>query len=187
MTSALTIIDLFRVLLYAFAMFVRKLNTKKPGVFHPVGNRLISAVLYAGCVWGADPGTRQNDPVYTEILEQYLQTDVASVIGIHNRQEVEAKRQALIKLVWGTEALPRDALPQKVRRDISDPNYADILQLRSIDSLECDMPKMINSVLYYFHARKPNGKLVIYHPGQRGDYRNGKDTIRGLVGAGFDV
>jgi len=129
----------------------------------------------------------QSDPVYTTVLDQYRQTDVAARIRIHNRAELEARRRGLAELVFGEPSVPLDARPQEVATDIRDEEYRSLSALRRIDALTYTMDFGLKSQMYYFHAEKPGSTLVIYHQGHMGDFRLGKKTIGGLLEAGHDV
>ncbi len=130
---------------------------------------------------------KRSDPIYTTIPDQYRRTDVDALIEIHNAEDVTEVRRQLIELVFGQSLLPTQVRPQTFSENITDPDYADLERLRSIDSLTLTMTQEIQSVMYLFHAEAPNGRLIIYHQGHDGDFLLGKATIQGLLRHGYDV
>jgi len=151
----------------------------------PLARKLGTAGLcLAAAVMAAAEDAEQ---IYTTILEQHTQTDVPALIRIRTPNDVEAVRDRLRELVFGTTELPRDLRPDAIEMDIDAPEYANLTGLRSIDHLTLTQPHGIDSNMYYFHAAEPNRRLVIYHQGHGGDFILGKSTITGLVAAGYDV
>ena len=45
----------------------------------------------------------------------------------------------------------------------------------------------VNSIIYLFHPRSPNGRLLIYHQGHGGDFFRGVDTIHFFLRHGYAV
>ena len=45
----------------------------------------------------------------------------------------------------------------------------------------------MNSIIYLFHPRSPNGRLLIYHQGHGGDFFLGRDTIHFFLRHGYAV
>lgn len=45
----------------------------------------------------------------------------------------------------------------------------------------------MNSIMYHFHAKKRNSRLIIYHHGHSGGFNFGKDTISTFLNNGYDV
>lgn len=114
-------------------------------------------------------------------------TDVDSLIHIHNESDIQIKRDAVINYVWSEKEFPSEKIPADVQKTISDPRYADIGDLQSIDKITVSMDHDVESIAYLFHPNKSQNILVIYHQGHDGDFIKGKDTIRFLLNKGYSV
>jgi hypothetical protein len=126
---------------------------------------------------------------FERIDPSYYQTDANSLIDIDGADSVLAKRAALIHYIWGGEGFPSGKRPGKVEKDIADDRYAELYKtsLRQIDKLTIDMDYGLNSIVYHFLPKEANGKLFIYQQGHRGDFVQGKDTIKALLSKGYSV
>jgi hypothetical protein len=126
---------------------------------------------------------------FERIDPSYYQTDANSLIDIDGARGVLAKRKALIRYIWAGEGLPSGKLPGKVDKDITDDRYAEMYKtsLRQIDKLTINMDYGLNSIVYHFLPEEANSKLFIYHQGHRGDFIQGKDTIKALLDKGYSV
>ena len=65
--------------------------------------------------------------------------------------------------------------------------YAGFDNLASIERIEVRMEFGVNSVVYLFHPRSPNGRLLIYHAGHHQDFYAGRDTIQFFLRHGYAV
>lgn len=132
----------------------------------------------------ADPNSQ-----FEQIDPSYYETDVNSLIDIGGAGDIAAKRQALVRYIWGEKGFPAQKLPAEVKGDIKDERYSDLFNagLRRIDRITVSMDYGSESVIYHFIAKTPVNKLVIYHQGHRGDFVQGIDTIRAFIEKGCDV
>jgi hypothetical protein len=128
-----------------------------------------------------------DNPIYNTIPEPYQRTDVASLIRIDTPAQLAEKRRELIRLVFGVDRLPSRVVPKEVSTGIADSNWALLPPLQRIDSLKHTMEHGIDSLMYYFHAKKPRGRLALYHQGHGGEFKRGKKMVRALLGVGCDV
>ena len=124
-----------------------------------------------------------------DIHPDAAKTDVASLITIRDLPDVAARRAAIQAIVWRGHGgrLPAARQPDAIDTDISDPRYAGLENLASIRRLTVRMDFGLTSVIYYLLPARPNGNLVIYHQGHRGDFVLGKETIAALVRDGYAV
>ena len=102
-------------------------------------------------------------------------------------QELTAKRQRLIRFIWREAGFPATKTPDAVDKGISDSRYASIENLASIDRIEVRMEFGAQSIIYLFHPRSSNSRLLIYHQGHGGDFILGVDTIQFFLQHGYTV
>jgi hypothetical protein len=126
---------------------------------------------------------------FERIDEVYRETDVNSLIGIVSVGDVAAKRKELVGFIWGGGGFPSDKQPGNVEKKISDDRYAELFKgsLGQIDKITVDMDYGLKSVIYHFHPRKSNNKLLVYHQGHRGDFILGINTIKAFLEKGYAV
>ncbi|KPK39074.1 MAG: hypothetical protein AMJ65_12035 [Phycisphaerae bacterium SG8_4] len=126
---------------------------------------------------------------FERIDPSYYQTDANSLIDIDGAGSVLAKRDALIRYIWAGEGFPSGKLPGNVEKAITDDRYADLYEanLSRIDKLTVEMDYGLHSIVYHFLPKQANSKLFIYHQGHRGDFVQGKDTIKPLLDKGYSV
>ena len=105
-------------------------------------------------------------------------------ISVH---EWTAKRQRLIRFIWGEAGFPAEKTPDAVDKGISDPRYTSIENLASIDRIEVRMEFGAQSIIYLFHPSSSNSRLLIYHQGHGGDFILGVDTIQFFLRHGYTV
>jgi hypothetical protein len=129
------------------------------------------------------------DSQFEQIDPSYYETDVNSLINFGGGGDIAAKRQALIRYIWGGKGFPAQKLPAEVREDIKDERYAELFSasLRQIDRITVNMDCGLESVIYHFIPKTPINKLIIYHQGHRGDFTLGIDTIRAFIDKGCAV
>ena len=101
--------------------------------------------------------------------------------------EWTAKRQRLIRFIWGEAGFPAEKTPDAVEKGISDRRYTSIENLASIDRIEVRMEFGAQSIIYLFHPRSSNSRLLIYHQGHGGGFILGVDTIQFFVRHGYTV
>ena len=116
----------------------------------------------------------------------FTDTNVNELITIHNPQEAIAKRDELLKFIWGPGKWPKET-PAKVENAIRDERYANLVNLHQIDRLTVEMEWGLTSTAYHFVPSKPNGKLLVYQGGHDGDFVVAKDLIAKFLKNGFGV
>ena len=128
-----------------------------------------------------------NDKKYSseEFLIQENQ-DYDKLININNKDEVKQERLLIYDFLWNSKELPL-TLPSSVEKNFQDERYSKIENLSDIDKIIVNMDYEINSVVYHFHAKNPNNKLIIYHQGHRGDFYQGVETIEFFLEKNYDV
>ena len=118
------------------------------------------------------------------------QADLDSLIKIHNKSDIDQKRNFLTEFFWDVGSLQRliekPQLP-KVESDISDSRYNNFENLKRIDRLTVEMEYGINSISYLFIPEQSNEKLILYHQGHGGDFILGKKTIEFFLDRNFTV
>lgn len=113
--------------------------------------------------------------------------DVEALMDIRSGEEALAKRQLLVDMIWGEGYFPEQKLPVLVQRNLQDPNFAGLPNLKQIDRLSIVMEFGIKSYPYVFYPIESNGEFMIYHQGSDGEFVLGIDTIRFLVEHGYTV
>ena len=116
----------------------------------------------------------------------FLDENLDELISIHNPQEATAKRDELVKFIWGGGGLPKE-MPAKVDRDIRDQRYASLPNLKQIDRLTVTMDWGLTSTAYHFIPAQGNGKLLIYQGGHDGDFIIAKELFDFFLKNGFAV
>ena len=84
-------------------------------------------------------------------------------ITVHSAREIAAKRQALIKYLWGAEGFPERRLPNVVT-NVASP-VKQLSHLSRVDEFRIDMATNLQGLAYHFIPRSPNRELVIVHHG----------------------
>ena len=101
--------------------------------------------------------------------------------------ELAAKRQELSRFIWRRAGFPVAKQPQVISPGVADAKYAGLTELASIDRIDVWMEFGVNSIIYLFHPRNSNGRLLIYHQGHAGDFFHGVDTIHFFLRHGYAV
>lgn len=145
----------------------------------------IQILILGYCVFAAS----EEGSEFERIDEVYRETDVNSLIGIESADDIAAKRKELIHFIWGGGGFPTEKLPCKVEKKIADDRYAELFKgsLTQIDKITVEMDYGMESVIYHFHPRKSNKKLMVYHQGHRGDFIKGINTIKAFLEQGYAV
>ncbi len=131
----------------------------------------------------------EKDTIPQDFLEtpaSYLETDVNSLISIHNDDDIVKLRNELINFIFGSPGIPQ-TLPESVEQNHNDDRYSDITTLKSIDKLIISMEFGIDSYPYIFYPKSPNGSMLIYHQGHRGDFYKSKSQIKAFLDNGYTV
>lgn len=121
---------------------------------------------------------------YNQII---YENDTKSLIHISEQEDVVAKRMLLYQYLWPKEGFPFSKMPSSVEKNIVDPRYEDIDNLKNITKLTIQMDYDVNSIAYLFSSQQSNNKLVIYHQGHDGDFYKGKSTIQFFLNQGYSV
>ncbi len=117
---------------------------------------------------------------------QDVEFDVKSIISIHTPQNVLQKRNDFIRFVFGPTGFPF-AMEPRIDKNITDPDFSSLPNLKRIDKLTIEMEWGLNSIAYYFIPVQPNNELVIYHQGHRGKFSLGINTIEAFLKKGYTV
>lgn len=132
--------------------------------------------------------TAENAYVYDEIDPKYLETDPRALISIASPDEAAALRARLIDVIWGSAGFPADLQPTAIEPAIADAALGKLSNLAAIDRITVDMGRGVRSYLYLMHPEKnPNGKLVIYHHGFAGEFRDVPEVLGGFLERGYAV
>lgn len=126
---------------------------------------------------------------FERIDESYRETDVNNLIDIENASDIATRRKELVNFIWGGGGFPSEKLPGKVEKKIEDDRYAELFKgnLGQIDKIVVNMDYELESVIYHFHPKKSNNKLIVYHQGHRGDFVLGINTIKAFLEKGYAV
>lgn len=116
----------------------------------------------------------------------FVETDVNSLISIHEKNDAQARRAELVSFIWGPNGLPKEQ-PAQIEKAIDDKRYSDLANLKQIDRLTVNMEWGLTSTAYHFIPTQPNNKLIIYHGGHDGDFIVAKDLIAYFLENGFAV
>src|SRR5207247_6079600 len=117
-------------------------------------------------------------------------------ITIHSTRELEAKRRALIRYLWGTEGFPKRRLPDSVLTNVPSP-VKQLEHLARVDELRMELAPGLQGLAYHFVPQHPNLELVVVHHGHActlDDDPSPKDvgyglrrTIQALLREGYGV
>ena len=113
-------------------------------------------------------------------------TDVPRLITLTSESELLARRDELIRYIWGVGGLPWQS-PTLITENITDSDFSSLDNLKRIDQITIAMAHGVNSIVYLFHPERDNHKLMIYHQGHRGGFLLGKETIAYFLGKGYSV
>lgn len=113
--------------------------------------------------------------------------DVSSIIDIHSPRDVQNKRNAFIRFVFGPDGFPLKKLPNKIEKSITDSDFDTLTNLKRIDKLSIEMEWGLNSIAYHFIPVNSNNELVIYHQGHNGKFSLGVHTIQAFLEKGYSV
>ena len=133
--------------------------------------------------------TLKNQSPQTSVVtaaKVFLDTNVNSLISIHDQDKATAKRAELVNFIWGSNGLPQDQ-PANVEKAIHDERYAKLENLKQIDRVKVNMEWGLTSTALHFIPAQSNGKLIIYHGGHDGDFVIAKDLIAFFLKNGFSV
>jgi pimeloyl-ACP methyl ester carboxylesterase len=124
---------------------------------------------------------------YDEIDPRFLQVDPRSLITIRTRDDVPAKRDALIAAVFGPGGYPSARRPDRIERNIAMPELGTIESLEAIDRLDVRMDLDIVKPSFLMRPKRPNGTLVLYQHGYAGTFIQVRDKLQVLLDKGYTV
>ena len=126
-------------------------------------------------------------PAILQEEERRLLTAALHRLDHISAEELDEKRQQLIRFIWREAGFPAAKTPHAVAKGISDPRYAFLDNLASIERIEVQMEFGMDSIIYLFRPRSSNGRLLIYHQGHEEDFFRGVDTIHFFLRHGYTV
>ncbi|MHC1769166.1 MAG: hypothetical protein AB9869_33605 [Verrucomicrobiia bacterium] len=85
-------------------------------------------------------------------------------ITIRTKSEVEAKRNGLIRYLWGGEGFPTTRMPDRVLTNVHAP-VKHLHRLARVDELRIDQLPGLEGLAYHFIPEHPNDELVVLHHG----------------------
>jgi hypothetical protein len=129
---------------------------------------------------------RGQSPQTATAAKVFLETNVNSLLSIHDKDKATGKRAELVSFIWGPNGLPKEQ-PANVETAIHDERYAKLDNLKQIDRLTVNMEWGLTSTAYHFIPAQANDKLIIYHGGHNGDFIVAKDLIAFFLKHGFSV
>ena len=155
----------------------------------------------------------ENPYVYDELRPEYLTIDPSQFISITDVATARAAHRRLVQAIWGQPTLPRNLLPNSIRRNLLDnrPNtddcprlehsknetllrlkcqlerYADWPHLADIDELIVNVGPLYVASIAYFRPKIPNGILIVYQNGYASTYHHQYRHIERLINRGFTV
>ena len=87
------------------------------------------------------------------------------------------KQNLIIDYIWNTQIFPYDTLPSNIDKNISAEKLDNLKNLKSIDRITIEMEYGVNSISYLLLPEKSNNKLIIYHHGHTGDFRQNDKVL----------
>jgi hypothetical protein len=122
-----------------------------------------------------------------DLPAEELTFNIASILTIKNAADVESRRQAFSRFLFGKEGIPLQKGIDLIDRGIQDDDFKDLPNLKAIDRLTLNMDFGLTSIAYHFIPLTSNNKVVIYHQGHDGEFSLGITTIHGLLSKGYHV
>jgi hypothetical protein len=116
----------------------------------------------------------------SEVDRIYYETNVEELLSIARPKDVGRLRAALIGFLWGEAGLP-SSTPSKVSHDFDDCRYDDISSLDHIDRITVEMEFGLESYVYHFFPKQPNGKVGLFHEGHGRDFYRSSRQIGKLL------
>ncbi len=129
----------------------------------------------------------KNELFYSPSTISYEINDVSSLIHIKNSSSISDTRLNLNLFLWNDENIPKNIIPEKIDKSITDQRYSSFQNLDSIDKLTIDMEYDVTSIVYIFKPTISNEKVIIYHQGHGGDFFKGKNTIQFFLDNNYTV
>src|ERR1041385_3989866 len=84
-------------------------------------------------------------------------------ISIHTVKDIEEKRRALIKYIWGSSGFP-ERLSPTVTTNIPTPVQG-LANLKRVDEFRISLAEGLEGLAYHFIPQRANQQLVVVHHG----------------------
>jgi hypothetical protein len=117
-------------------------------------------------------------------------------ITIHTDRDAAARRQTLIRYLWGAPGWPERRFPDVVLTNVPSPVHG-LTHLARVDEFRIELAPGLQGLAYHFIPSRPNGELVVVHHGHACTLDDDpapteagfglQRTIHGLLGAGYGV
>lgn len=127
------------------------------------------------------------EELYWTIPPEYTLNDVPALISIRTPADVADRRARLVEFIWAGRGYPRDKLPARVERGITDARFAGMRNLAAIDRLVVEMDYGINSVVYHFHPAAATNRLILFHAGHEQSFTDSALSLSFFVARGYAV
>jgi hypothetical protein len=125
--------------------------------------------------------------VFEEIHPRYLETDPAALITVYDLGSLTAKRQSLVRAIWGDDGAPLGKLPMDVKSVAAPPGLAQLRNLAKTERLTIPIDHGYAAYVYVMHPKKPNGRLFLYHHGYAGEFAQAAPFIQRALNQGDTV
>ena len=145
---------------------------------------------YAGITGYDAYASRQGESMFAAVprIPGLGPDGVSDLISLRAAGDVADRRRRLVAEIWGWPDLSTTARPDHVATGAVDPEFTGLPDLESIDRLEIGLAYELRSVAYHFHARRPNGGLVIFHSGHEDEgFVSGRAEIGRFLAEGYSV
>jgi hypothetical protein len=85
-------------------------------------------------------------------------------ITIRTTREATARREALVRYLWGEDGFPARRMPDRVLTNVPSPvNH--LHHLKRVDEIRVDQAVDLQGIAYHFVPERPNHELVVVHHG----------------------
>src|SRR5678816_4726256 len=84
-------------------------------------------------------------------------------IKVHTRKEIQEKRRALERYIWGEAGFPKELVPHVVK-DVATP-VKELTNLKRVDEFRIALAEGVEGLAYHFVPERSNRQLVIVHHG----------------------
>jgi hypothetical protein len=115
----------------------------------PLFQPTLLAILLLGCGAGPAPSA--------ELIDD-------RAITVQSRGDVTAKRQALVRYLWGEGGFPARRMPDAVLTNVPSP-VAQLTNLARVDEIHIEMTPGLQGLSYHFIPKQANRELVVVHHG----------------------
>ena len=113
-------------------------------------------------------------------------SELESLVLLKNHSDIEQKRILLLDFIW-KENIPHDDLPNQVEKNITDNTFENLNNLKQIDKIYVEMEYGVDSTVYHFIPESTNNKLIIFHTGHAGGFRDDVGIIQKFLDNQYSV